>query len=125
MFLNNNFVYIIWATVFTILLIDYNLLLSLLLLPILIEEMLLNSVNTVCHFKDLPGNYQNYVTEDSSSNNIVLGVITLGRGWHNNHHANSKDLVNWNRWWEVDIEGLTGLLLSKDFWKKKTSSVAS
>ena len=119
MFLNNNFVYIIWATVFVLLLADYNLLLSLFLLPILIEEILLNSVNTVCHFKNLPFNYRNYETDDSSSNNVILGLITLGRGWHNNHHANSKDVLNWNRWWELDIEGLTGLVLSKSFWQKK------
>lgn len=123
MFLNNNFVYIIWITVFMLLLIDYNLLLSLFLLPVLIEELLLNSVNTVCHFKNAPFNYRNYETEDSSSNNIILGLLTLGRGWHNNHHANSKDVLNWNRWWELDIEGLVSRVLSKDFWKKP--SVAS
>jgi stearoyl-CoA desaturase (delta-9 desaturase) len=29
---------------------------------------------------------QRYPTEDQSRNNFVLAVITLGEGWHNNHH---------------------------------------
>lgn len=113
MFLNRNFVYIIWGTVALLALIDLNLLLSLLLLPILIEEMLLNSVNTVCHIKGLPFNYRNMPTQDASSNNLVLGLLTLGRGWHNNHHADSKQVLNWHRWWELDIEGMVSKILTK------------
>jgi stearoyl-CoA desaturase (delta-9 desaturase) len=31
-----------------------------------------------------------YVTGDDSRNNWLLAVITMGEGWHNNHHAFPK-----------------------------------
>lgn len=73
-------------------------------------------INSICHL-DIPGNYKNHNTNDSSRNSLILGLITLGFGWHNNHHNDGKKLILTERWWEVDIEGYIGYLFSKVFSK--------
>jgi stearoyl-CoA desaturase (Delta-9 desaturase) len=45
---------------------------------------------------------QRYVTGDDSRNNWWLALITLGEGWHNNHHAYQRSTRQGFRWWEVD-----------------------
>jgi stearoyl-CoA desaturase (delta-9 desaturase) len=43
-----------------------------------------------------------YVTGDDSRNNVLLAFITLGEGWHNNHHAYMSSARQGFRWWELD-----------------------
>ncbi|MGL4239835.1 MAG: fatty acid desaturase [Beijerinckiaceae bacterium] len=43
-----------------------------------------------------------YVTGDESRNNPVLAVMTMGEGWHNNHHAYQYAARQGFRWWEWD-----------------------
>ena len=45
---------------------------------------------------------QRYVTGDDSRNNWLLALITLGEGWHNNHHAYQRSTRQGFRWWEID-----------------------
>ena len=45
---------------------------------------------------------QRYVTGDDSRNNWWLAIITLGEGWHNNHHAYMASTRQGFRWWEID-----------------------
>jgi stearoyl-CoA desaturase (Delta-9 desaturase) len=41
------------------------------------------AVNSICHtFGSRP-----FATKDESRNNWLVAVVTLGEGWHNNHHA--------------------------------------
>lgn len=44
-----------------------------------------------------------YVTGDDSRNNWWLALITLGEGWHNNHHAYQRSTRQGFRWYEVDV----------------------
>ncbi len=44
-----------------------------------------------------------FPTEDTSRNNFVLALLTLGEGWHNNHHWYMTSARQGFRWWEVDI----------------------
>ncbi|HEY1812569.1 MAG TPA: acyl-CoA desaturase [Kofleriaceae bacterium] len=44
-----------------------------------------------------------YVTSDDSRNNFVLAAITLGEGWHNNHHHYQVSARNGFMWWEIDV----------------------
>ena len=46
---------------------------------------------------------QRYVTGDDSRNNWWLALITLGEGWHNNHHYYQTATAQGWRWYEVDI----------------------
>jgi len=43
-----------------------------------------------------------YVTGDDSRNNWLLAIITMGEGWHNNHHAYQSSVRQGFRWWEID-----------------------
>lgn len=43
-----------------------------------------------------------FVTGDDSRNNWFLAVLTMGEGWHNNHHAYQKSCRQGFRWWEWD-----------------------
>ena len=46
---------------------------------------------------------QRYVTGDDSRNNWWLALLTLGEGWHNNHHAYMASTRQGFRWWEIDV----------------------
>ena len=43
-----------------------------------------------------------YLTGDDSRNNWWLAVITMGEGWHNNHHAYQRSARQGFRWFEID-----------------------
>src|SRR5512143_169130 len=43
-----------------------------------------------------------YETEDDSRNNPVLAAITMGEGWHNNHHHYQVSARQGFYWWEYD-----------------------
>ena len=45
---------------------------------------------------------QRYVTGDQSRNNWLLALLTMGEGWHNNHHAYQASARQGFRWWEYD-----------------------
>ena len=43
-----------------------------------------------------------YVTGDELRNNWLLALLTMGEGWHNNHHAYQASVRQGFRWWEFD-----------------------
>jgi stearoyl-CoA desaturase (delta-9 desaturase) len=43
-----------------------------------------------------------FKTEDDSRNSFILALITLGEGWHNNHHRYMSSTRNGFYWWEID-----------------------
>ncbi len=44
-----------------------------------------------------------YETTDTSRNNFLLALITLGEGWHNNHHHYQSSANQGFFWYEIDI----------------------
>jgi stearoyl-CoA desaturase (delta-9 desaturase) len=44
-----------------------------------------------------------YATRDASRNNVWLALLTLGEGWHNNHHRYPAAARQGFFWWEIDI----------------------
>jgi stearoyl-CoA desaturase (delta-9 desaturase) len=42
-------------------------------------------------------------TKDHSRNNFFLAILTLGEGWHNNHHRCPYSERQGFYWWEVDM----------------------
>ena len=42
-------------------------------------------------------------TSDDSRNNALLAVLTMGEGWHNNHHNQMGVARQGVRWWEIDV----------------------
>ncbi|NKF22154.1 acyl-CoA desaturase [Solimonas sp. C16B3] len=46
---------------------------------------------------------QRYLTGDDSRNNFLFALLSLGEGWHNNHHYYMASARQGFKWWEVDI----------------------
>jgi fatty-acid desaturase len=40
-----------------------------------------------------------FPTPDESRNNFVLAIVTLGEGWHNNHHYYMSSTRQGIKWW--------------------------
>ena len=57
------------------------------------------TINSVAHLWGT----RRFDTADDSRNNFVLAIITLGEGWHNNHHKFMYACRQGLRWWEVDV----------------------
>ncbi len=57
------------------------------------------SVNSACHI----WGFQPYLSDDQSRNNFVFGILAMGEGWHNTHHAFPTSARHGLRWWEIDV----------------------
>jgi len=56
------------------------------------------AINSVAHrFGSRP-----YATPDESRNNALLALLTLGEGWHNNHHRYPGAVRQGFHWWQLD-----------------------
>jgi stearoyl-CoA desaturase (Delta-9 desaturase) len=55
-------------------------------------------VNSACHL----WGYRNFQTKDGARNNWIVAALTLGEGWHNNHHADPSSARHGRKWWELD-----------------------
>ncbi len=65
------------------------------------------SVNSICHtFGQRP-----FDTGDRSTNQWLVGVLALGEGWHNNHHAFPRSAVHGLRWWQIDLSAYVIMIL--------------
>jgi len=49
--------------------------------------------------------YRSYNTDDCSSNSWIANILSLGEGWHNNHHHYPSNFSLTERWWEWDLIG--------------------
>ena len=56
------------------------------------------SINSVCHLWGT----RPFRSHDESRNNAFFGVVGMGEGWHNNHHAFPTSARHGLRWWEID-----------------------
>ncbi len=55
-------------------------------------------INSLCH---MIGS-RRFKTTDDSRNHFVLALLTMGEGWHNNHHYYQKSARQGMYWWEID-----------------------
>lgn len=67
------------------------------------------SINSLAH---LMGK-KRYRSNDESRNSLFLAMITLGEGWHNNHHYHPGAARQGFYWWEIDITYYGLLLMSR------------
>jgi stearoyl-CoA desaturase (Delta-9 desaturase) len=67
-----------------------------------------------------------YATRDHSRNNALIALITLGEGWHNNHHHFPGSAKQGFYWWEVDFTyyGLRILAALGIIWDLKMVPIA-
>jgi stearoyl-CoA desaturase (delta-9 desaturase) len=45
---------------------------------------------------------QVFPTTDTSRNSMIFALVTMGEGWHNNHHFYPSSAAQGFRWWQVD-----------------------
>jgi sn-1 stearoyl-lipid 9-desaturase len=62
-------------------------------------------LNVICHMPFL--GYKNFATKDDGVNVWWVGLLGLGEGWHNNHHAHQGSPQTGLRWFELDVSWLT------------------
>jgi stearoyl-CoA desaturase (delta-9 desaturase) len=65
-------------------------------------------INSMAHVWGTP----RYDTGDDSRNSFLLAIITLGEGWHNNHHRYQSSARQGFYWWEIDPTYYTLRLLA-------------
>lgn len=64
--------------------------------------VLFHATSTINSLSHLFG-FKRFKTGDESRNNPLLAVITLGEGWHNNHHRYAASVQQGFYWYEYDI----------------------
>ena len=47
-----------------------------------------------------------FKTTDRSTNNWLIGILAMGEGWHNTHHAFPTSARHGLRWWQLDVSWL-------------------
>jgi len=57
------------------------------------------TVNSVAHVWGT----RRFATDDTSRNNVFVALLTLGEGWHNNHHHIASSVRQGHKWWEIDV----------------------
>ena len=70
---------------------------------------------------------RSFATRDESRNNWWLALLTLGEGWHNNHHRYAASARLGLRWWQLDptylvLRAMHGIGLIQDL---KTARAAT
>jgi stearoyl-CoA desaturase (delta-9 desaturase) len=97
--------WILWCTPLAIAIFNWKLSLAAVCLPTALCLLQDNLVNVFGHKRAIIG-YRNFNTQDNSHNNILLGYLGWGQGWHNNHHhdPSSYDFGSSvsGRWYEFD-----------------------
>jgi fatty-acid desaturase len=96
---------VLWWVPLVVALFDWQLALTAFCLVSFISALQDNLVNVFGHIKGLIG-YRNFDTKDNSHNNLLLGYLAWGQGWHNNHHYDPRAYdfgkgVS-SKWWEWD-----------------------
>src|SRR5256885_4066548 len=50
--------------------------------------------------------YRRFELNDGTTNELVISILTLGEGLHNNHHRFPRNAYISHAWYEIDINGL-------------------
>ena len=108
-FIFNNYFKIIFAFSLILLAIDPVLWLFVYVVPASMTVHLIGVVNVLGHSHG----YRNYETPDKSTNSWIANIVSLGDGWHNNHHANGGNYYSGEKWWEWDLMGYIIYLIKK------------
>ena len=78
------------------------------------------TINSLTHVFGVP----RFAVSDDSKNSWLLAIITLGEGWHNNHHYYQSATRQGFAWWEYDptYYVLRGLALLGVVWDLREPS---
>jgi stearoyl-CoA desaturase (Delta-9 desaturase) len=67
------------------------------------------SVNSACHLWGA----RPYASGDQSRNNPIFGILAMGEGWHNAHHAFPTSARHGLKWWQFDVSYYVIWLMQK------------
>jgi stearoyl-CoA desaturase (delta-9 desaturase) len=57
------------------------------------------TVNSLAHVMGR----RRFATSDDSRNSLLIALLTMGEGWHNNHHRYPASERQGFYWWEIDL----------------------
>jgi stearoyl-CoA desaturase (delta-9 desaturase) len=97
-FLHKHYFKIIFAYVTLLLLINPWLIIFAYAMP---ATGCLNGVAAVTVFGHIHG-YINHQVNDTAKNSWIANIMSLGEGWHNNHHTRPYQWKQGEKWWEID-----------------------
>lgn len=100
-FIFENYFKVLCISIVVLFLINPILLLFAYFLPASLTLHSIGFVNVLGHVQG----YRNHNTRDHSTNSWIANLITLGEGWHNNHHAKPNKYHLKEKWWEWDLIG--------------------
>ncbi|MBA2736057.1 MAG: fatty acid desaturase, partial [Pyrinomonadaceae bacterium] len=72
-------------------------------------------VNSATHFWGT----RRFETNDDSTNNWYVALLTFGEGWHNNHHAFPTSARHGLKWYQFDMNWLMIRVFEKLGWAKQ------
>lgn len=98
-FIFNHYFKIIFVFSLILFLINPALWLFVYVVPASMTVHLIGVVNVLGHAHG----YRNFETKDKSTNSWIANIVSLGDGWHNNHHANPGEWNTRKLWWEWDL----------------------
>lgn len=97
-FVHNNYFLINFTVLFLLALIDIRLAAVAYCLPAVGCFHGASAIGVIPHYFG----YKRYKINDESRNSWVASILSLGEGWHNNHHANPGRWWQGETWWELD-----------------------
>lgn len=100
-FIFKNYFKIIFAFSLILILIDPVLWFFVYVVPASMTVHLIGAVNVLGHHHG----YRTYENKDKSTNSWIANIISVGDGWHNNHHARPYKWYSGEKWWELDPMG--------------------
>lgn len=68
-------------------------------------------LNVLCHLPKW--GYKTYAGYDDSVNVWWVGLLAMGEGWHNNHHAAPGSAKSGMAWWELDVSYMILVVMKK------------
>lgn len=60
-----------------------------------------------------------HATDDDSTNNWFVAILTFGEGWHNNHHAFPTSARHGLQWYQFDMNWITIRVFERLGWAKQ------
>jgi fatty-acid desaturase len=97
---HTNYYRIVWGVILVTALINWQVAVGLILIPMITGIHQEACVNLFCHWNGL--GYRNHEIKDNSTNVPLLGYFAWGQGWHNNHHKHPANFNFGEKWWEFD-----------------------
>lgn len=108
--LHKRYFSIIFAYCLILLLIDPLLVIYMYAIP---AVLCLHSSSSIIVIAHKHGYKTHNLGADEARNSWIANLITLGEGWHNNHHANPRAWNNQEKWWEIDPTAMIVKLIKK------------